>query len=195
MNKKFLLLLPALLMCCMFAFTSCGDDEKDEPTPTEQEKVITTKVVANYNIEMGADLFKVAKSLNVTYYDKNGDLQTTSITEGTSWKHEVTTEVFPAKWGMKINVVPRDTAEIVTQDSYTIGVKLKADAEYYKLEDENILVHTGTSTTETMLNGLDYDRLSYTRAELLEQLSHMSILTLQVAGTYTKDGVKGGLKM
>jgi len=107
MKNKMLLL--AALLCCMFTFTSCGDDEPNE----------TVTANATYTVNFGADFFKAAKVI-IYYKTANNEYNWEAVTSGTKWTKSVSTTKFPAQLGFDVRVTYNDEADLTQQETYDL---------------------------------------------------------------------------
>lgn len=111
--KKYLLPI-AIMFGCLLAlpvFTSCGDDEKDEPKIAE---VTLTDSEVTYNLHLSKDYFSLWDVV-VTYTDRDGQLKTVTVTQDWSYsfKYGVNDKV-PAEFSF--GVVGKPKATIPTLD-------------------------------------------------------------------------------
>ncbi|MBO4870432.1 MAG: hypothetical protein J5565_00420 [Muribaculaceae bacterium] len=112
MKKKMLYL--AALLCCLFTFTSCGDDGDDGPT---------SEATGTYTITFSPDFFKVAKHVNIYYKGANGENKNDVVMAGSvlPWTKTIKSTRFPAELGYKIVIEPKEESEI-TDGTYTLEV-------------------------------------------------------------------------
>ena len=117
--KKYLL-IAALMMTAAITFTSCGSD--DEP----KEKVTAT---ATYNLSLSQDLLD-ACNVFITYKAENGRNVKDKITT-TWWSQSITSDKFPAEFGVKFEFSPKSLAEL-TKDQYNLTSELNMNIKTSK---------------------------------------------------------------
>ncbi|MBQ6166847.1 MAG: hypothetical protein IJK41_05385 [Muribaculaceae bacterium] len=101
--KKFLI-MAALMMVAAFSLTSCGDD--DEPK-------VKTIATTTYHMSFSQDLLEAA-SIIVYYKAENGRVTFDPITS-TWWTKTVTSDEFPAEFGVMYNFGTKPDAELIKE--------------------------------------------------------------------------------
>lgn len=120
--KKYIF-IAVLLVATALTVTSCGDDEpKDNATAT-----------ATYSLSMSQDLID-ACNVFITYKAENGRNVKDKISE-IWWTQSITSDKFPAEFGMKFEFSPKALAEL-TKEKYnltcelTLNIKTSKGANY-----------------------------------------------------------------
>lgn len=108
--KKYLFMTVMLIAAAM-SFTSCGDDEPKE----------TVTVTAKYNMTFSQDLLKACNVI-ITYKAENGRNVIEPVTS-TSWSKTVTSNKFPAEFGVMYQFSTKSDAEL-TQEQYDLNCDL-----------------------------------------------------------------------
>ena len=109
--KKTLFYSIALLTACTMLMVGC--QPKDEPqTPGQTEnpqdttdvkpEVKPAGVLFYYQFDISDDMREAGEYI-VTYYDKDGQVQTEKLTDGTTWKKAIIAG-YPTKFGVKVNM-------------------------------------------------------------------------------------------
>lgn len=109
MKKTFI--IASLLLAAAFALTSCGDDEPKEKT----------KATATYTMTFSQDLLN-ACNVFLTYKAENGRNVMESVTT-TRWTKTVTSDRFPAEFGVQYTFSTKSDAELV-QEKYDLSCDL-----------------------------------------------------------------------
>lgn len=109
--KKYLF-MAALMIAAAFSLTSCGDD--DEP------KVKTT-ATNTYFMTFSQDMLEAA-NIFITYKAENGRNVTEAIKTMT-WTKTVTSDKFPAVFGVSYNFSTKSDAEL-TKEKYNLKCEL-----------------------------------------------------------------------
>ena len=117
--KKFLI-MAALMMVATFSLTSCGDD--DEPK-------VKTIATTTYHMSFSQDLLEAA-SIIVYYKAENGRVTFDPITS-TWWTKTVTSDEFPAEFGVMYKFSTKSDAEL-TKEKYDLTCILKFDVKTTK---------------------------------------------------------------
>lgn len=108
--KKYIF-MAALLITAALAFTACGDDEpKDKVTAT-----------ATYNMSFSQDMLN-ACNVFITYKAENGRNVMEAVTS-TWWTKSVTSDKFPAEFGVMYKFSTKSDAELV-QEKYDLTCEL-----------------------------------------------------------------------
>ena len=108
--KKYLFMTVVLIAAAM-SFTSCGDDEPKD----------TATVTAKYNMTFSQDLLK-ACNVFITYKAENGRNVMEAVST-TSWTKSVTSNKFPAEFGVMYKFSTKSDAEL-TQEQYDLTCDL-----------------------------------------------------------------------
>ena len=108
--KKYLFMTVMLIAAAM-SFTSCGDDEPKD----------TATVTAKYNMTFSQDLLK-ACNVFITYKAENGRNVMEAVST-TSWSKSVTSNKFPAEFGVMYKFSTKSDAEL-TQEQYDLNCDL-----------------------------------------------------------------------
>lgn len=116
--KKFFNIV-ALLIVTVFTMTSCGDDEP-------KEKVTATAI---YGLNLSQDLLE-ACNVFITYKAENGRNVKDKITS-TWWTQSITSDKFPAEFGVKFEFSPKSTAEMI-KDKYNLICELNLNIKTSK---------------------------------------------------------------
>lgn len=108
-----------LLIVAVLTMTSCGSDEpKDKITAT-----------ATYGLNLSQDLLD-ACNVFITYKAENGRNVKDKITS-TRWTQSITSDKFPAEFGVKFEFSPKSTAEL-TKDKYNLICELNLNIKTSK---------------------------------------------------------------
>lgn len=103
--------IAVLLLAATLSFTSCGDDEpKDNVTAT-----------ATYNMSFSQDLLN-ACNVFITYKAENGRNVMEAV-NSTMWSKSVTSDKFPAEFGVMYKFSTKSDAELV-QEKYNLTCEL-----------------------------------------------------------------------
>ena len=108
--KKYLF-MAALMMTAAFSLTSCGDDE-----PKAKTTATTT-----YHMTFSQDMLEAA-NIFITYKAENGRNVTEAI-NSTWWSKTVTSDKFPAEFGVCYNFSTKSDNEL-TKDKYDLSCEL-----------------------------------------------------------------------
>ncbi len=108
--KKYIC-MAALLIVAAFSLTSCGDDEPKEKTTA----------TATYNMSFSQDLLN-ACNVFITYKAENGRNVMEPVTT-TWWTKSVTSEKFPAEFGVMYKFSTKSDAEL-TQEKYDLTCEM-----------------------------------------------------------------------
>lgn len=103
--------LTALLLVAAFSLTACGDDDPEEKTTA----------TATYNMSFSPDLLG-ACNVFITYKAENGRNVMEAVTS-TSWTKAVTSDKFPAEFGVMYKFSTKSDAEL-TKDKYDLTCDL-----------------------------------------------------------------------
>jgi len=112
----------AVLCCavvCIFTFSSCKKDANDPQTPEQSEQKTTVKPVAarmDYTLNVTDQMREVA-DINVSFYDKDGQLQTEQLTSNT-W-NKVMEAALPAKLGVQVKLALKADFDSTRYDVFT----------------------------------------------------------------------------
>ena len=109
MKKYFI--IAALLITAALAITACGDDEPKE----------TVTATATYNMSFSQDLLN-ACNVFITYKAENGRNVMEAVTS-TWWTKSVTSDKFPAEFGVMYKFSTKSDAELV-QEKYDLTCEL-----------------------------------------------------------------------
>lgn len=109
--KKFIY-IAALLMVAALSLTSCGDDEP-------KEKVTAT---ATYQMTFSQDLMDACNGIIIYYKGENGKNEFQALTSNW-WTKTVTSNKFPAEFGVKYIFSPKSGAEL-TKEKYDLTCDL-----------------------------------------------------------------------
>lgn len=104
--------MAALLMVAAFTLNSCGDDEPKEKT----------MATATYNMSFSQDLLD-ACNVFITYKAENGRNVMEAINT-TWWSKTVTSDKFPAEFGVMYKFSAKSDAELV-KEKYDLKCELK----------------------------------------------------------------------
>ena len=116
--KKFLF-MAALMITAALSLSSCGDDEPNE-------KVTAT---ATYSLSLSQDLLD-ACNVFITYKAENGRNVKDKIAT-TWWTQSITSDKFPAEFGVKFEFSPKALAEL-TKDKYNLTSELNMNIKTSK---------------------------------------------------------------
>lgn len=105
------LYMAALFIVAALALTSCGDDEPKE----------TVTATATYNMSFSQDLLN-ACNVFITYKAENGRNVMEAVTS-TWWSKSVTSDKFPAEFGVMYMFSTKSDAELV-QEKYDLTCEL-----------------------------------------------------------------------
>ena len=108
--KKYLF-LAALLVTAALSLSSCGDDEPKE----------TVTATATYTMTFSQDLLD-ASNVFITYKAENGRNVMEAV-NSTWWTKTVTSDKFPAEFGVMYNFSTKSEAEL-TKDKYDLKCEL-----------------------------------------------------------------------
>ncbi|MCR5158150.1 MAG: hypothetical protein K6D37_03395 [Prevotella sp.] len=100
----------AAVLTCGFAFTACSVDDDDPVTPAAS-KLATADVLYSIKIDGATrDAIKKAFTFTVEYYDQDGSLVKSEPLKygNTEWTYGPTITKFPAVYGMRITVAPKE---------------------------------------------------------------------------------------
>jgi hypothetical protein len=119
--KKILFYSIALLTACTMMI---GCQPKNEPQNPEQPQDTTevkpevkpVAAVLDYSFEVTDEMQEVA-DFNITYYDKDGKLQTEQLT-GKKWEKSIVAAL-PAKLGVKVNTVLKADFDPTKYETFT----------------------------------------------------------------------------
>lgn len=109
MKKYFV--IAALLITAALAITACGDDEPKE----------TVTATATYSMNFSQDLLN-ACNVFITYKAENGRNVMEAVTS-TWWTKSVTSDKFPAEFGVMYKFSTKSDAELV-QEKYDLSCEL-----------------------------------------------------------------------
>ena len=109
MKKYFI--IAALLITAALAITACGDDEPKE----------TVTATATYSMNFSQDLLN-ACNVFITYKAENGRNVMEAVTS-TWWTKSVTSDKFPAEFGVMYKFSTKSDAELV-QEKYDLTCEL-----------------------------------------------------------------------
>ena len=109
MKKYFI--IAALLITAALAITACGDDEPKE----------TVTATATYSMNFSQDLLN-ACNVFITYKAENGRNVMEAVTS-TWWTKSVTSDKFPAEFGVMYKFSTKSDAELV-QEKYDLSCEL-----------------------------------------------------------------------
>ena len=109
MKKYFV--IAALLITAALAITACGDDEPKE----------TVTATATYSMNFSQDLLN-ACNVFITYKAENGRNVMEAVTS-TWWSKSVTSDKFPAEFGVMYKFSTKSDAELV-QEKYDLTCEL-----------------------------------------------------------------------
>ena len=108
--KKYIY-MAALLMVAALALTACGDDEPKEKTTA----------TATYNMTFSQDLLDACSIL--IYYKADNGRNTFDAISNTWWTKSVTSDKFPAEFGVMYKFSTKSDAELV-KDKYDLKCEL-----------------------------------------------------------------------
>ena len=111
--------MAALLIVAALTTTSCGSDEPKEKTTA----------TATYGLNLSQDLLD-ACNVFITYKAENGRNVKDKITT-TWWTQSITSDKFPAEFGVKFEFSPKSTAEL-TKDKYNLICELNLNIKTSK---------------------------------------------------------------
>lgn len=113
--KKNLLILAALV-CSVFLFAACGDDEPDT-TATVTYTLNTNELTSAANVV-------------VYYVGENGETKFESMPAGQGvWFKTITVKKFSSKVGVLVVVSPKDESSL-TKDEYNLHSECRIDVKY-----------------------------------------------------------------